>query len=306
MYIYFRTVSDKTLEAIIEEIIERYFSLDKDPLLLGYMRYYPAIIDTLKEKHQKETDEAYFDLLSEPSVYYDAGNLEIQYLREQEAIGIVPIDIDEFVRNVRKFTIALQIEVLYNVQITDEQKRIVYNNQITALKRMVIIENDEGLSDFLENRFEFLEHEIALLEDKISRKSPTTSPKDSHVIWQADANTLKLLLDAMKLRGIINRKTPLENIFNGGKDILLIENGKLEIFVWLLHKLHENDCYRISGAKGHFNHFEKLLDWDYCNRPTKVPLRKILHKVKSIQSTPNPILTVVSAILKDSHIKEVK
>lgn len=149
--------------------------------------------------------------------------------------------------------------------------------------------------------------DIEYLRSRIYRDTEKAKNEDnrfsnsSFLTWN-DASKLEGLIDAISNRRFSPRPSDILKIFRGEKKSFKINQEWLKHFVWLLNELYRLHCFKISPKKGHFTHFENLIDRNYLNSNSKVSFKIIASKIRRSKTPNHPIKSMISGILIEAKI----
>ncbi len=292
----YKTVADK--------IIREYFRDEQNKLLIKYIRLVAEETATISSIHIAK-NKSVNEIAEGVEIHYSSKNMGMELMKKFLADNpTFEISQQEFIQKLTKFSILFDYELLKAGEIPDKEKLKTFKSRLIGYKRYEFSEQEPLISDVMRRIIDNTENEIKILEQHVLNAGSDKS--NIRIVWQKDNSVLNALLKALSFRSFSPNISALKKNFNGENVSFQIEPQRFEQFVWLLHILHENNCYKTTPKKGHLVVFENVFDWDYCNSPSKVPFKKIVNKIKKNTPASNPVKTIVSAILTEAKIAVLK
>jgi len=223
---------------VVERVIEQYFFDESNVVLLGYFRNHPNVLCEIASKHKSDSIEDVSEVFEGTSMFYDTIKSQLKYLTTN-ANHLT--DIDEIRRKVNKFDALFSLECLNNFPISDEEKLSLYKSHRIGLNRLVIAEGDEGLKNFLSLRFDFINNEIEILEEKIKSKAQKQPNIKMSSFWYYTPEQLNLLSERLYQSQFINNPSSFRQVFSSNYKTLCdwTKNRTSILYLfWLLNNRH--------------------------------------------------------------------
>lgn len=216
---------------IVEDTIETYFPKEGDELLLNCFRGYPQILTKTSINYQHLDTEQAIESAKEPKSYYYVAN------EEMEAFAPIieknfPKNSDEFVRKLKKFSILLSHEIFKQIELTDKEKLVLFQNQIIGLKRMIVAEDELEFESFLESKIKYITQEIELIQTQIKKPKIKVSDK-----WQLESTQIEKLANGLLQENFIDDVASFQQVFSKQWQVICNWNKKMTSLMYLISLL---------------------------------------------------------------------